>query len=398
MSKRNENSRLRAKNFSGFTLVELLVVIAIIGILIGLLLPAVQAAREAARRMQCTNNLKQLGIAVHNFHDTNGRLPNHGQDDFWIKGFTQNGSKNRIDVVDTYSVFSLLLPFVEQTALMNVITGYCEKASALNPYSWDAADIPLSWSGGTMKDGKDNPFTTQVNAFLCPSDSNSETATFGNQYSGCTNYAASRGDWMIGWDWGENKNIRGVFFQGKIGGRMKLAGITDGTSNTLGFSEILCSKAAGNDVMYKSTLGGANIHGLAAANCLATRGTEGMSNATNKWAIKGRRWADARAAYSSFHCALPPNSPSCFQDGNQSENNSCMCVSATSNHSGGVNACMMDGSVRFVSDTIDIGDITHKLGYPNNGGEGHHWTGPTTHGVWGAMATPQGGETTASSN
>ncbi len=379
----------------GFTLVELLVVIAIIGILIGLLLPAVQAAREAARRMQCTNNLKQLALAVLNFNDTNNRFPNQNNDPYWVEGFTKYGTNERIDVVDTYSVFSLILPFIEQQPLMSEITGYCEAAANANPYNTDYSNnrtIPISWNALPMADGTRNPFTVPISAYLCPSDGNSVTPNNGS-LSGCSNYAASRGDWMIGTNWGENKNIRGVFFDGVVGGRALLSMISDGTSNTMLFSEILASKSSGNDVMYKSTLGGANIHGLAAANCLATRGTNGMSNAANKWAIKGRRWIDARAAYTNFHAAVPPNSPSCYQDGNTSENNSCMCVSASSNHSGGVNVAMCDGSVRFVSETIDCGDTSNKLGHPNNGGEGHHWVGPSTHGVWGSMATPQGGET-----
>ena len=381
---------------NGFTLVELLVVIAIIGILIGLLLPAVQAAREAARRMQCTNNLKQLGLAVQNFESANNRLPNQGYDEFWVKGFCKSGTKERIDVVDTYSVFTLLLPFVEQTALMDRITGYCEAAANKNPYVYE--NIPLSWAGGTMADGTENPFTTIISAYLCPSDGNNTTQNISNGgnglYSGCCNYGANRGDFMIGWDWGENKNKRGVFFSGNIGGRMTMQTITDGTSNTMLFAEINVSDSSGNDVYYKSTVVGASIHGQPASSCLAMRGEKGMTNGGTTWAIKGRRWADCRIAYTNFHAAVPPNSPSCWGENlGQNENHTCACISASSNHNGGVNVCMCDGSVRFVSETVDCGDLTHVLGYPNWTGEGHQWVGPSTQGVWGSLATPKGKET-----
>ena len=199
---------------------------------------------------------------------------------------------------------------------------------------------------------------------------------------------------MIGPDWGENRNKRGVFFYGNIGGRMGLEDISDGTSNTLLFSEINASKASGGDVMRKSTIVGANIHGQPVSACLAMRGQNGMVNGSDTWAIKGRRWADARAAYTNFHAAVPPNSPSCYGLNNgRSEGHTCFCVSASSNHSGGVNAALCDGSVRFISETIDCGEVNQVLGYPNWKGEGHQWTGPSTQGVWGAMATPQGGET-----
>ena len=128
---------------SGFTLVELLVVIAIIGILIGLLLPAVQAAREAARRMQCTNNVKQFVLAMHNFHDTNNYLPSQGA---W-----GNGVKT-----GRFSVHYQLLPFIEQQALRSAIDG---DAGLTQPWL-PSSDGSTSWATRT----------TKVVTFLCPSD------------------------------------------------------------------------------------------------------------------------------------------------------------------------------------------------------------------------------------
>ncbi len=387
---------MRHLHFKGFTLVELLVVIAIIGILIGLLLPAVQAAREAARRMQCTNNLKQFGLAVHNFVDQNNRIPNQGEDMFWSGAYKRNGTSERIDVVDVYSAHMLLLPFIEQNALFQQITGYCQKAANTNPYVWDqgagTSNIPLPWNSNDMYDGQRNPTETMIPSFLCPSDGNSVTSK-SDGYQGCTNYGCNRGDFMIGGKWGENRNRRGVFFSYDMGGRMGLEAITDGTSNTLLFAEILASKPT-SDNMVKSTIAGAAIHGQPVSACLAMRGSDGMMNGNDNWNSKGRRWADCRAGYTNFHACVPPNSPSCYGSNNgRNEWGTAMCVSASSNHSGGVNACMADGSVRFISETIDCGDVNHVLGYPKWNGEGHQWTGASTQGVWGSMATPQGGET-----
>ncbi|MGI6402440.1 MAG: DUF1559 domain-containing protein [Thermoguttaceae bacterium] len=376
----------------GFTRVELIVVVLIAVVLSALLLPSISRSREAARRMQCTNNLKQLGLAVHSFSDANRRFPNQGHDELWVKEFLKSGSEEPLDGVDVYSVQTLLLPYLEQIALMNSIVGYCRKASELESYSLDERSIPLPWDDATMNDDAPSPFTMVVPSFVCPSDVNQSLWYKPGQLA-CCNYGCSRGDSMIGDDWEENRNKRGVFFDGRFG-QMTLGDVKDGTSNTLLFAEINTSRFSGHDYEYRTTVAGANIHGQPVSACLAQRGVYGMANnIDDTWPIKGRRWADSRATYTNFHAVVPPNGPSCY-DANygRNERHACFCVTASSNHFGGANVLLVDGSTRFISETIDCGDVNHVLGYPEWEGYGYQWDGASTQGVWGALATPAGRE------
>ncbi len=344
--------------------------------------------------MQCTNNLKQLGLALQNFHDTNNRFPNQGTDAYWVKGFRDFSNPNtHVGGIDIYSVFSLTLPFIEQQPLMTRLTGLCQDAS-----SGKYKKAPLAWRNDKAEDGSENPFCTVVSAFLCPSDGNTSGTSGSGELAPC-NYAASRGDWVVGFNWAHNaQKKRGVFYDvARGGGNTTLAAITDGTSNTMLFSELTAS-SRGGDKRYLTALADAKIQSAnGAAICAATRGTDGMTNSSFQFTEKGRRWGDARGPFHNFHAALPPNSPSCYQStdgaGSMNEYSSCMCVSASSYHSGGVNVVMCDGSVRFVSETVDCGDIQHALGYPQNNDGDWAWSGKSTRGVWGAMATPQSGET-----
>ena len=364
----------RSSSLRGFTLVELLVVIAIIGILIGLLLPAVQAAREAARRMQCTNQLKQLGLAAQNFHDVQGYLPNASYQKVLAKYNSVNGSYGR------FSGLTVMLPYLEQSALYNTFITNVENGA-------------VPWSDGTQY-----ATCNQVNAFLCPSDGNGKT-TAGTR--ACTSYHLCRGDITLNWDWNE---FRGAFSNGAQH-IMSFADIIDGTSNTVFFSEAVIgtsrttSKVKGGQV----ALGGAFNNGhttdwgnfyFTPAVCAATRGTDGeISTAYNVVTtgdqLTGQRWGDAQNPYTLFYTILPPNSPTCARG-----NEDCVVTTASSNHSGGVNVCLGDGSVRFISDTVDAGDQAEDLyNLVRDKARPQDFGGKSPYGVWGALGSSAGSET-----
>jgi len=374
-------------------------------------LPAVQAAREAARRMQCSNNLKQWVLGAHNFMDVHDRLPNNGNDMFWY-GFTQYGSTQRLDAVDVYGWRTLLLPFIEQMPLASELTAGLSWASSQNPYPggdayygiarpwcWDYHNQDTRVHGHAM-----SPFGRWFASLGCPSDgkANGEfrDRTRGSNYMGCT------GDYMIGEGWGENRNTRGLMRYGwgsnpmtippNPWGEIVLSRVTDGLSNTMYISETVVAAFSGVNADDWSIKGGVadwmTIHGRAASTCMAARGQGGEFDRVAVrepwlWEGKGHRWGDARNPYSMFHAALPPNAPSC------KDSSGCVTISASSLHTSGVNVGFADGHVRFVNESVDVGDLTQRLGQSLGwNGEGHQWTGPSTVGVWGALATPSHGE------
>lgn len=368
------NLRFKSK---GFTLVELLVVIAIIGILIALLLPAVQAAREAARRMQCSNNLKQIGIAVHSYFDA------HNQ--YFPPQFTFRGEDAANPDRKNASFMSCLLPHMEQTPVYDTLYG---SPTTLTRAPWKAGET----------DGV--PWRTRIKTFRCPSDGASEGS---NTTPGYCNYRACQGDWTYpgGGTTGANQR-RGVV---GLNESAVLNDVTDGTSNT-----ILCSEHAvgGNTghaysgvIVMPGVFGATHIENP--ATCLLAKisgnqldGTTGTIVPLNNGGvdygyptnIHGVSWGDGAGFFIAFNTILPPNAPTCAMISPQPQNNRAL-VPPTAFHTGGVNIVNCDGSVRFISETIDTGG---RLNEPPGTAVGVFPTGASKYGVWGAIGTLEGKE------
>ncbi|MFN3149468.1 DUF1559 domain-containing protein [Bremerella sp.] len=336
---------MRPRQPKGFTLVELLVVIAIIGVLIALLLPAVQQAREAARRMQCSNNLKQLGLSLHNHHDTYGYMPPMRD-----IGGGHNARRNG---------FILLLPFVEQN------NAYEQIVTTLTTNPWDDVN---EWE------------TFAFDGFTCPSSV--PPATYRHQQQVSKNYMMCLGDKLVTIDT-PMQTTRGMFQRGRvtnnqIQNKLNFASVTDGLSNTIAFSERIAYASNARPEQ------GAFAQITLAANSTPADCTAAL---TGTWAgqIEEARWADGRSPYAGFFAAAPPNSVSCTGDGSNGNihDGQFSLSGASSLHPGGVLAVLGDGSVRFFSDTIDTGNQAAAFDVI---------TGQSPYGVWGAMGSRNGGE------
>ncbi len=327
----------------GFTLIELLVVIAIIAVLIALLLPAVQAAREAARRAQCVNNLKQMGLGIFNYESAIGCLP-------WGEPIRVGGSNT------APAGHVMMLPYLEQAPLYNA----CNFSNG-GPGFWNYLD----GANGTVQ-------TTVLNVFICPSDVN--RLSFSPAF-GANNYASNAGsdansfatNSANGFSKGTTGPTSGPFpSRGVI---VKLSNITDGTSNTVAFSEIvkgMGTTSGGFDGMKPSSsfaklsvaasgavVGSSPIPQQDYSNCLQSGGPTPANvpaAGTGGFPV-GAVWWWARSGQTRYNHVMPPNTFNCDFGGDNSDSDD-DAISAGSRHPGNVNTLMMDGSVRSVKSSI----------------------------------------------
>ena len=392
---------------AAFTLIELLVVIAIIGILVGLLLPAVQAAREAARRMSCSNNFKQIGLATHNYHSTYKRAPRHcagttGYDgNAWDKTNTHNSGG--------LSALVGLTPFFEQQAVWERI---------VNPFDYDedgVVDFPpmgphpdIAWDAARHNY---TPWYTEMPTLRCPSDPGT-----GAPAAARTNYAVSLGDsvvrvyegpiaWSGAADPGGNPwaidplsnsitrtSSRG-FFVPRISTRF--SHVLDGLSNTIMMGEIK-THLEDND---KSTRGNITLDTVDTnpkscedaghidparpqfwcdgSNCPVPTGP-GFMEPVGAPHARGYQWAWALPQIGAITTILPPNSEICVDRWDEGGG----ALPVSSRHQGGAHILMADGAVIFITDSIEAGDPrAQPISYYNRPGA------ESPFGLWGALGS-----------
>ncbi|WP_315853771.1 DUF1559 domain-containing protein [Roseiconus lacunae] len=364
--RRPEKSRF-SKNHHGFTLIELLAVVAIIGILVALLLPAVQSAREAARRMQCSNKLKQIGLALHNYHAAFNTFPygrlhpdrlTNGEVFQWR--YTNYMSVWGAMWYGNRSVHLAVLPYIEQAGIYDLV-------------DFSALNSPRMLENGRPAHPNFEAFSKNVGLYVCPSDANSFDQPTENNYrynfGGSTPYQGAD-------SWDDNNCVQGCtspLVEGNgaftIGRALSSSAFLDGLSHTVGFAERTKGSGLAGVPTKADTITKPNrIIGFVSdteemfQDCLSYTPVASTYNffSMGLW-LPGSDYSNgwATAAYSStmYNHVAPPNwrgqdcgAASAIAD----VPGEAAIISARSMHNGGVNVMLMDGAVRYVTDQIDL--------------------------------------------
>ncbi len=363
---------------NGFTLIDLIGVLVIAALIAGLVFPSVQPSREAARRTACANQLKRLGVALQQYHDTHNVLPGHK--------FGPGGE-------DRISGLTLLLPHLGHEAVFNEI------AEAKWQKAWRLEKVAADGRPVLDDDEKQapGPYCTMISEFLCPTDPHGfDRVPF---MLGYNNYVFSHGDWITGQN---EKFSRGAFIPGNW---IDYEAVVDGLSNTLAMSERCVCPERDHQIYSPEIRGvvgktieelperisvkgavrldlgeavGENLERQDVGLCWKTAedgyfvGDENIIRINRSWT--GGRWADGQHFFTATNTIMPPNGPSCATRGNDQ---SPLLAPPTSYHVTCVNALMLDGQVRFISNDINCGgDYSGKKCVKK---------GPSPFGVWGAL-------------
>lgn len=321
---------------SGFTLVELLILVATIGLIVALLLPSVQQAREISRRMQCTNNLKEIGVALHSYHDTFSAFPYReggpGQHQF-------NGGP--IAPFQRLSGIVAMLPLLEQGDVVE--------------------ELQLTGNMKTPWESSYQPWKHNFAALRCPSS----PEHYLQDGIGDSNYAFCAGDSPDT----ESLEPRGIF---GLVNHTTFDSLTDGASLTIALAEraFPSGKRDMRNVGYGSDP-------ATPAECAVT--FDSFSGYAKSNPAPGGRWSDGGSAFSAMNTCLPPNSSQCAYASHEAQDG---YYTASSEHPGGAMCVFADGSVRFITETIDCG----------NQGAQAVTSGPSPYGIWGSMGSKSGSE------
>jgi prepilin-type N-terminal cleavage/methylation domain-containing protein len=406
----------RKRVTSGFTLVELLVVIAIIGVLVGLLLPAVQAAREAARRMSCSNNFKQIGLALHNYHAAYKQIPIHGTGtgigvntpNWWQQG--NDASKRCL------SGLVGMMPFMEQQGLWEHISNPSTKTvTGAAPPGNTQLTAPPRWPamGPSPRNFSRNPgyvpWATEIPTLRCPSDPGTGLPALGR-----TNYAMAMGDspspWFVshlnaqfqtGSEWGARaaKSVSRGFFKGRD--VSKFRDVLDGLANTIAMGEIITDLGDRDIRAASSWNGGGGGHDVNDNPSFCKDAGEINPDKPTRWCeagdagctppenitqdnheSRGANWANFRSQCTEVYTILPPNREVCVGQWIDAPGT----MPPSSHHQGGAHVLMGDGAVIFITDSIEAGNSNAgavRLGLTGARAPGKE----SPYGLWGALGT-----------